>query len=68
MPILRTADGRYFDVPENVLLDYKLHNNQLPAYITNPNDWIDAYRENESNSKGAEPKNNARNDVTYNAS
>lgn len=40
MPIVRTADGRYFDVPENILSRFKLNNNQLPLYITSPNEWI----------------------------
>ena len=59
MPIVRTADGRYFDVPENILLDYKINNNQLPAYITKPNDWIEPYYENDANPNGSAPENNA---------
>ena len=39
MTLVKTSDGRYFDVPEDVLKDYLVEAGDLPNYIDNPAAW-----------------------------
>lgn len=41
MAILKSADGRYFDIPEEIITNYLIEDISLPENIDNPEDWQD---------------------------
>lgn len=41
MTVLKSADGRYFDIPEDIIAKYLVEDISLPGNIDNPEDWQD---------------------------
>lgn len=56
MTVLKSADGRYFDIPEDVLAQHIIEDTALPDNIDNPEDWQDKQGEDVSGQSDGKQK------------